>query len=239
MNKPVYRHLARRKWESFRRKLVMQRIEQMHVVPDVLPRVDPVVDVDLWFRGRNAPPGDFVLSTLSENIPHMRIQPYDQGEQLVTIAIVDPDVPNVDKDDFDQQCHFLASNIKISVTNPFIRFEELDTKSQILFPWLPPYAQKGSPYHRLAIFVLAQKDNAPLDLEHVRTKIGERLGFVLRAHVDRHFLKPIGVGLFRSQWDEGTEGVMQRAGIEGADIQFKRKRIEPLPYYRRAGSRYR
>jgi len=29
-------------------------------------------------------------------------------------------------------------------------------------------------------------------------------------------------------WDEGTAGVMERAGIEGADIEFKRKKVIPL-----------
>jgi large subunit ribosomal protein L35 len=45
--------------------------------------------------------------------------------------------------------------------------------------------------------------------------------------------------LFRSRHDEGTAGVMQRAGIPGGDVEFKRKKIEPLPYKKLPGSRYR
>lgn len=50
---------------------------------------------------------------------------------------------------------------------------------------------------------------------------------------------PFGVHLFRTQWDDGTAGVMQRAGIPGWDVEFKRKRIDPLPYKRLKEERYR
>jgi large subunit ribosomal protein L35 len=36
------------------------------------------------------------------------------------------------------------------------------------------------------------------------------------------------MSLVRSEWDEGTAGVMQRAGVEGADIEFKRKKVVAL-----------
>lgn len=49
MGKPVYRHLARQKWEGYERKIVMQRITQMHVIPDVLPKIEPSVQVRVSF----------------------------------------------------------------------------------------------------------------------------------------------------------------------------------------------
>ena len=52
MNKPIYRHLAHKKWSAMKRKILMQRITQMHVVPDVLPAIDPVLDVDLIYHRR-------------------------------------------------------------------------------------------------------------------------------------------------------------------------------------------
>ena len=50
----------------------------------------------------------------------------------------------------------------------------------------------------------------------------------MRSFVDKYNLTPIGIGIFRSIWDEGTAGVMQRHGIEGADIEFKRKKVVAL-----------
>ena len=245
MNKPIYRYLADRKWRSYQRKVLMQRIEQMTVVPDVLPAVNPTVSTALSFGKRKVQHGDFIESHISESAPALRIQTYEKGEKLVTIAVVNADVPNVEKDGFDYRCHFLASNIRINPTQGHVNFGRLD-ESQVVLPWHPAYAQKGAPYQRLSIFVLEQPEGEggePTELPVAQIKekgrYTERHGFVLRSFVDKHRLKPIGVDLFRTQWDEGTAGVMQRAGIAGWDVEFKRKRIEPLPYKKLPGSRYR
>ena len=218
--------------------ILMQRLTQMKVVPDVLAHIDPVVDVKFSFGRRTIQPGDYVESRVSSVPASLTIQPFERGEKLVTIAVVDSDVPNLETDGFDYRCHFLAANIPISPTNTFVDLQKLAADSQVLLPWLPPFAQKGSPYHRLSVFILEQKDNKPLDLEAIGKKV-EREDFRLRGFETRHQLKPIGAHLFRSQWDEGTVDVMNEAGIEGADIEFRRKRIEPLPYKRRNPSSFR
>lgn len=218
--------------------ILVQRITQMSVIPDVLPHMDPVADVKLAFGRRGVQPGDFVDSTTSENPGRLNVQVFDRGEKLVTVAVVDSDVPNLEKDGFDYRCHFLAANIPLSPTLTSIRLDKLSGESQILLPWLAPFAQKGSPYHRLSVFILEQKEQAPVNVALAKEKV-QRDGFILRAFVDRHRLHPIGVHLFRSQWDDGTAGVMMRAGMEGADIELRRKRVEPLPYKRRNPSTFR
>lgn len=238
MNKPIYRFLADRKWREYRRKILVQRITQMKVVPDVLPHVDPTVDVKLSFGRRPVQPGEFVESRVSASPAKLTVQPFEKGEKLVTIAVVDSDVPNLETDGFDYRCHFLAANVPISPTDTIVNLEKLSAESQVLLPWLPPVAQKGSPYHRLSVFVLEQKDQKPLDLAEVGKKV-QRDDFRLRGLETRHQLKPIGAHLFRSQWDEGTAEVMDKAGIEGADIEFRRRRIEPLPYKRRNPASFR
>jgi large subunit ribosomal protein L35 len=238
MGKPIYRFLADRKWREYRRKILVQRITQMNVIPDVLPHIDPVVDVKLAFGRRTVQPGDFVESRVSAVPANLSVQSFERGERLVTVAVVDSDVPNLQTDGFDYRCHFLAANIPISPTNTTINLESLSTESQVLLPWLAPFAQKGSPYHRLSVFVLEQKDQKALDTAAIGKKV-QRDDFRLRGFETRHQLKPIGAHLFRSQWDEGTVDVMKEAGVEGADIEFRRKRIEPLPYKRRNPSSFR
>ena len=100
MNRPIYRHLADKKWREYKRPLLMQRIAQMHVVPDVLPHLDPTAQVELSFGRRTVHPGDFVDSRISEMPGRLVVQPFDKGERLVTIAVVDPDVPDESKDSF-------------------------------------------------------------------------------------------------------------------------------------------
>lgn len=237
MSKPIYRYLADRKWREYRRKILVQRLEQMKVVPDVVPYLDPVLDIRMSFGLQGVQPGDFVDSKVCEKPCMLNIQSFEREEKLVTIAVVDSDIPNIESDTFDSRCHFLASNITISPTSPRVDLSRL-TKQQILLPWAAPYAQKGSPYHRLSIVVLQQKDNVPIDLDVALKKV-QREGFVARSFMTRHMLQPIGGTLFRIKWDESMPGVMRRAGIEGVDVELKRAKVEPLPYKRRNPSTFR
>ncbi|PGH05156.1 hypothetical protein AJ80_08392 [Polytolypa hystricis UAMH7299] len=237
MNRPIYRYLANRKWREYRRPVLVQRITQMNVVPDVLPHADPTVDVKLYFGRRDIHPGDFVTTRVSADMPRLGIQSFEKGEKLVTIAFIDPDVPNAEADGFDYRCNFLAINIPISHVSTYVALDKL-SESQVVLPWYPPYALKGSPYHRVSVFIMEQKDQAPLDRDAVAAK-AEREGLRLRSLETRHQLKPIGAHLFRTKWDETTEAVMNERGIEGVDVEFRRKRVEPLPYKRRNPSSFR
>ena len=217
--------------------ILVQRITQMNVIPDLLPHIDPGVDVSMNFGRRNVRPGDFVDSRVSEMPISVNAQVFDKGERLVTVAVVDLDVPNLEKDGFDYRCHYLAVNVPLTPSDPALRLRQLPT-SQVMFPWMPPFAQKGTPYHRLSVVVLQQPEGKSVDPDVARAKV-ERDGFNLRSFGDKFALKPVGISLFRTQWDEGTAGVMQRAGIEGSDVEFRRKKVEPLPYKKKNPERYR
>ena len=240
MNRPIYRYLADRKWRSYARKLLMQRIEQHHIVPDMLHHVNPTAAVALSFGRRNVQPGEFVDSQTSEMPAHLRIQVFDKGERFITIAIMDPDVPDPEKDSFASRCHFLAINVPISPDKISVPFHKLSKERQIIQDWLPPFAQKGSPYHRLAIVVLQQNGEKLLDVEEFKKFQRKRDGWTVKKLMTRHqSLSPVGVNIFRTRWDEGTDEVMQKAGVEGADVQFVRKKPERNVYKKKDGSRYR
>lgn len=238
MSKPIYRFLADRKWREYRRKILVQRITQMKVIPDVLPHCDPVVDTKLYFN-KLIQPGDFVNAQASATPPKLDVQLFERGEKLVTIAVVDSDVPNVEEDSFDYKMHYLAVNIPISATNTKVDLSKLSTESQVVLPWLPPVAQKGSPYHRLSVFIMEQKDSKPLHTAALQTEEADRDNTLLRTLQARYHLKPIGAHLFRTQWDETTLGVMKQIGFPEADMELRRKRVEPLPYKRRNPSTFR
>ncbi|OKL57978.1 hypothetical protein UA08_06559 [Talaromyces atroroseus] len=239
MNLPIYRHLADKQWREYRRLIIVQRITQMKVIPDVLPSCDPIVDVKLYFDGKGISPGSFVDSRLSMNTPKLNVQSFEAGQKLVTIAVVNPDIPNVETNGFDSQCHYLAVNVPISPTDTHIDLGKLPETASLLLPWLAPAAQKGSPYHRLSFFVMEQKDNQPLDAAAIKEKGVERQDFRLRALQSKHQLKPIGAALFRTQWDENTDEVMRELGMDTAGFELRRKRVEPLPYKRRNPSSFR
>lgn len=227
MKRPIYRHLANKKWREYQRPLMEQRIMQMSVVPDVLQSLDLKADVRLGFQRKSIQPGDFVGSRISQFTPRLRVQVFDKGKRLVTVVVIDSDVPDLNKDSFGYRCHLLAANIPISPTTPVIPLSRLSADSQLIFPWLPPVVQKGSPYHRLSTFVLQQPEGSHIDISKLRDRYA-REGFKLRSLLDVASLKPIGAHLFRSVWDEGTAEIMRKFGIEGADVEFRRKRVESL-----------
>ena len=239
MNRPIYRHLADKQWRSYRRKVQLQRITQMHVVPDILPQLEMTAEVTVGFGRRDIQPGAIVDSQTSERPANLHVQVFDKGTRLVSIAVVDPDVPNFATDGFDYRCHFLAVNVPVSPTKSSLPLAKLTNQpSQLILPWLPPFAQKGSPYHRLAVFLLQHQDGQEMDAEAIRKKV-KRDAFNLRSFNDKFKVSPIGVALFRTVWDENTPGVMQRAGIEGANVELVRKDPDRLPYKHKDGMRYR
>ncbi|KAI5310064.1 hypothetical protein KEM55_001838 [Ascosphaera atra] len=236
MGRPIYRFLADKKWREYRREVLMQRVTQMNVAPDVVPEIDPTVDVKLSFGKHPVQPGNFVNSAVSEAAPRLSIQSFTQGQKLVTIAVVDPDVPNVSTDSFESRWHFLAINVPVTPTSPVVDLAAL-SEEQVIIPWAPPYAQKGQPYHRLTTVVLDQRSLEPI-LKRRVDKFIKNYSFV-RGLESMYKMLPVGVHLFRSIWDENTAEVMNKHGIPGADIEFKRKKAEALPYKRRDTSRMR
>lgn len=240
MDKPIYRYLAEKKWRSYQHKLLVQRIETMSVVPDLLPRLDITADISFAFGRHHIQPGDFVESNISEQVPHLTVQVFDKGERHVTIAVVDADVPNLDTDGFDYRCHYLATNVPLSPTTPKLILRRLP-ESHVVYPWMPPHAQKGAPYHRLAIFIFEQRDGQILNVEKIREKYAQRHGFSVRSFMSSYAVKPITAALFRSVWDEHTKDVMERNGLEGAEIEFRRRKAEKLhwKYKVKDGERYR
>ncbi len=235
MDKPIYRHLADVKWREYERRVLMQRITQMDVVPDILPTIDPVYAVSMKFgMASKTAHGEIVHSLVTEQPPVLTVQSFESGERKVTVVVVNPDVPDVASDAFKYRCHFLAKDVVISPTKTKIDLGGLQD-AQVVLPWLPPYVQKGLRYQRHAVFVLEQPEgDMPLPQGGL-----QRDGFILKDFVERHGLQPKGVDLFRAVYDDGTAEVMSRAGIVGADVEFKRKRVEPLPYQRLKGERFR
>jgi len=238
MNRPIYRYLAERRWRQYKRLLLMQRMSQHHIVPDLLPHLDPTADVSLGFGRRNVQPGEFVDSRISEIPARLNVQVFDKGQRLVTIAVVDADVPDEETDSFETRCHFLAVNLPISPTLTSVPLSKMKLDAHVVMPWLPPFAQKGAPYHRLAVFILEQEGKA-LDLEAIKKRNSKRDGWKLKGLVDLNRLKPIGTHLFRSQWDEGTDGVVMRHKIQGGNVEYLRKKPEKAPYKKKDGARYR
>lgn len=226
MSKPIYRHFAHEKWLGMAYKILAQRVQQFHIVPDVLPRFEPKMDVQLSFHGYKVTPGETVDSLVSEAPPNLRVQVFDNKERLVSVVVLDSDVPNPKTDTFGPRLHFMAANVPLDYHTKNISLSRLaGNKEQLAVPWLPPTSQEGAPYHRLSIWLLEQPEGQELDVEKLKEAYSRREGFNLRSFRGEHKAKPFGFNMFRAEWDEGTAKVMERHGIPGADVVFRRKRV--------------
>jgi large subunit ribosomal protein L35 len=226
-------------------KIINQRISQFYIVPDVLPKLEPIVDVKLFWRQEKISPGTILNSRLTETAPTLHLQSFEPGERLYTVVVVDADVPVAEEDTFARRCHFMAANIPWDPTKKSLPLSRITTAGGVVaVPWLPPTSQKGAPYHRLGIFVLEQQgkkkaaetasesDGAvvALDAANLTTLYDGpgRESFSLDGFRHKFGLKPVGFTMFRTVWDENTADVMARHGIPGADIEFRRPRIHSL-----------
>lgn len=229
MNKPIYRHYAEQKWRSYDHRLITQRINQFKIVPDLLPKLEPTADVQLFFRTLKVPPGDVVDSAVSENPPRLRVQVFDKGERLVSVAVVDADVPDAENDGFTKRVHYLAANIPLDPTDTSLPLSRIKAEDQLAVPWLPAFSQKGAPYHRLAIVLLEQQPGQKVDVTKMRELYASsRDKFSLKSCRDIFSLKPFGFTMFRSVWDENTAAVMGRHGMPGGEVEFRRTRVHSL-----------
>ncbi|KAL7933934.1 PEBP-like protein [Trichoderma chlorosporum] len=228
MNKPIYRHYAERKWRSYDYRLITQRIKQFNIVPDVLPKLDPVADVQLFFRHAKVAPGSVVDSLASEHPPRLRVQVFDGGPRLVSLVVLDADVPDAENDAFSKRCHFLAANIPLEPGRASLPLSRITAADQLAVPWLPPASQKGAPYHRVGVYLLQQKPGAAIDVARLKELYAARDGFSLKSFRDKFSLTPVGFNMFRSVWDDNTAAVMARHGLAGADVEFRPARVHSL-----------
>jgi large subunit ribosomal protein L35 len=244
MKKPIYRHLADQKWREYKRKIVLQRLNQMFVTPDVLPDIDPTASVELRFpRGTKVEPGQFVDSRISQFAPTVDVKVFNADSRLVTIVFVDSDVPNLETDDFDHRCHGIFTNISVDSRSRPLQLGSSEYEAAAIVPWLPPSAQRGSTYHRISVWVLEHDANRPLEPEEVKRWVRDAEqgvnGFNMRSFVAKSSLKPVGASMFRTQWDDGMFEIMKRYNIPGADVELKRRAPEKLPYKKKDPKRYR
>lgn len=228
MEKPIYRHLAEKKWRSYDYKLISQRISQFNIVPDVLPKLDPTADVQLYFRSMKVPPGQIVDSLVSEKAPRLRVQVFDKGERMVSVVVVDADVPDSEANSFSKRCHYLAANIPLTPNDTSLPLSQIKADDQLAVPWMPAVSQKGLPYHRLAVILLEQKPGEKVDVAKLKELYSSRDNFSVKSLRDKFGLTPFGFNMFRTVWDENTAAVMARHNLPGADVEFRPTRVHSL-----------
>ncbi|GAA5972018.1 hypothetical protein JCM11641_002459 [Rhodosporidiobolus odoratus] len=200
LSKPVYRHLAQRAWrKEGDLAILMQRVTQMNVTPDLLAAISPQADVRFRVGGEAVEPGSFTKPAQTRAGVEISAQVFHEEERLYTLLLIDPDVPDQMNQSFTTFAHLLLPNIPLSATSSStLPLSDLPAT----LSYVPPHPQNGTPYHRYTALLLEQPSS--LNLEAT-----QREGFSAREFVQKHGLKPAGVTFFRQVWDQDVSKIYQ------------------------------
>ncbi|PSR83331.1 hypothetical protein PHLCEN_2v5768 [Hermanssonia centrifuga] len=216
LTKPIYRHLVEQRWrEDGVLDMLMERIYQMNVVPDLLPNMRPTLDLRVNFpeappdnvyqRTRvkrdyeKVEPGIFLLPEQTRKPPMLYTTVFHTDTRLYTLLMVDLDVPDQENASYKPYLHWMQPNIALSALSPSpIPLTTTHTR------YIPPHPQRGTPYHRYVILLLPQ--SSPTERIKIPAPTDEqRLGFNFRAFAAQYGLdgaKGGGVHMWREVWDE-------------------------------------
>ncbi|CAA7264664.1 unnamed protein product [Cyclocybe aegerita] len=236
MSKVSHRALLEQKWrKDGDLDLLMERLYQMHVVPDVLPEIHPSLDLHVVARTKpkeflnsdskkvqmNVEPGTFLRPKQTLVPPKLFASVFHTDTRLYTMLLVDPDVPQPDTESFTTYLHWMKPNIPLSATSPS-KLSDLNTHTK----YIPPHPQRGTPYHRYVCLLLPQpplgaseytltaasRATGPTSM-HLDIPVvpeAERLGFNVREFTRRWNLnaaKGGGAHMWREVWDEDVSAV--------------------------------
>lgn len=202
---PVFRNLAERKWKKEGElDLIMQRVYQLGVIPDLLADHLPTAAIRIAGGGIEA--GSIQSSEQFATPPEITVQLFNHPvagvtgsatpEAKYTLLVVDADAPNHETHSFVERLHFAKIDIPLSVVSDEVNLFTAAGKEVLAYePFAPA---RGTGKHRYAFIVIKQGDAAP------SAEI-KRDGFDIRAFFTANDLTTsdvIAATLIRSQWTE-------------------------------------
>ncbi|KAJ7232848.1 phosphatidylethanolamine-binding protein [Mycena haematopus] len=173
MRIPSHRHLVEQRWrQEGDLDLLMERLHQMKVLPDVLPVLHPSIDLHVTARlmpehfeslmkrnrfqrrvntFKEVVPGNYLTPRQTRVPPKLYANVFHTDVRLYTMLLVDPDVPDPENKTYTTFLHWLKPNIPLSATHTG-RIPLLNTHTT----YIPPHPQRGTPYHRYTLLLLPQ-----------------------------------------------------------------------------------
>jgi large subunit ribosomal protein L35 len=166
MDRPVIRHLAERKWKKEGGlDLIMGRVYQNKVVPDVIPDLAPTSPLTLQIKDGVIEPGIYLEPSKLEHPPRITWQCFqhpslpsslsDTPSAMYTLLTIDPDVPDSQNHTFSERIMSLKVDIPLSVVDGQVDLLS-DTRGKEVFTWEPPAPPKGTDPHRYVTLLIRQ-----------------------------------------------------------------------------------
>ena len=232
---PIYQEKAKQAWELYDLMILMQRLEQLSVIPDTLPTLDPKVDVQIRFpHNKKHPfnqwitPGDILPSFAVNQPPEIKIQQFDdvKSDQLFTIVLLNPDNPDLSTNSFHTSINFGVCNVPLNILNNTLSIKNyLNPNFDTFQPYVPltPEINSGS-YQRACLWVFKQHNN-----EKVSPSVIEDNGnFNIRQFSESLNLTPVGAHVWRQVFDRSVNDVRSQYGLPEGRVFHRVRKAEPL-----------
>ena len=233
LDQPVMRHLAERRWtKEGGLDLVMGRVYQNKVVPDLVPDLGPTSPLNLTIASGLVDPGAIIDPSNFSVPPKTTFQPFSHPSEatatdptptgLYTLLVIDPDSPSPQTQSFTQRLHYLKTDIPLSIlTGETDLFS--DDIGRTLAPWEPPAPECGSGRHRY-VFILLHQISSSTSVQNSP----RREDFDYRVFLTAHGFTNnslIGINLFRAIWSE------EQADFINSVYRIHRSRPKGAPIY--------
>ncbi|KAI3404701.1 MRPL35 [Candida oxycetoniae] len=235
-SQPVYRHLLKQKWESYDLMLLMQRLEQFHVIPDTLPTLVPKADVKIKFTHNTNPefnhwvePGQFLPASVVSQPPTIRIQEFDRVEgenNFYSVLLVNPDTPNLDTNSYITTLHYGLYNVPLNNVDNTIDVSKLiKIGPKITFKeYLPLTPEKNAPSQRACLWVFRQ--SGKIDKNNIVDNYEK--DFDIRAFAEEKGLTAVGAHVWRQKYDRSVPAVRKQYGLGQGRVYYKERTHDPV-----------
>jgi len=221
MERPVMRHLAERRWKKEGGlDLIMGRIYQNKVVPDVLPDIPPLLPLSLSVPDGLVEPGLTIDCQSLEQAPVLLHQAFQHPtvptssepspSALYTLVAVDPDTPESETHGYSERLHYLKTDIPISILSGETGLIQ-SAEGKELVSWEPLAPPRNTHKHRLVFVLLRQQAPSTLNYSPPREKFSLRS---LMATFDFPLNSVVGVNLVRSEWTEESASYIDKVWRE-------------------------
>ncbi|RLV95962.1 54S ribosomal protein L35 mitochondrial [Spathaspora sp. JA1] len=232
-SQPVYRKALEQKWKDYDLMITMQRLEQLYVIPDTLPTLEPKCDVQIRF-GHNTDsefsnwivPGETLPAIAVSQPPTIKIQEFERvdGQNLYSVLLVNPDTPDLPANSFSTTLHYALANVPLDNIDNTIDPSKLLTKGDeyTVCDFEPLLPERNAPTQRACLWVFRQAK--PLDVKSIA-----REHFDIRQFVKQHELIPVGAHVWRQDFDRSVNKVREMYGLGKGRVFHRVRGTEPLP----------
>ncbi|EGV61003.1 PEBP-like protein, partial [Yamadazyma tenuis ATCC 10573] len=238
LSQPVYRNFARKQWEGHDLLVLMQRLEQLKVIPDTMPTLVPKVDVKIKFPHNTTSefsgwitPGEILPAFAVSQPPVIQVQHFDHGDvhavRKYTVLVVNPDEPDLTTNSFRTTLNYGVANIGLSLEDNTLDVGKYLAEQLSVFREyepLVPEVNSGN-YQRACLWLFAQKDNADISVD---TNAFNSQNFDIRQFSESYGLEAVGAHVWRQVFDRSVNRVREQYGLPSGRVFHRVRKAHPL-----------